>query len=66
MAKNHTDEYSFYFLLEWDDGQSVQCSLEGQYKADIPWCDIYAQNPDADCISLEGIGRNYWPYDYTN
>ena len=59
MPKNHSDEYSFHFLIEWDDGQQVQQSLDGQYKADVPWCDIHAQNPDADSITLESIGNNY-------
>ena len=56
---NHYDEYSFHFLLQWDDGQEVQQSLEGQYKRDIPWQEIHSQNPDADHIELESIGRNY-------
>jgi hypothetical protein len=56
---NHEDEYSFHFLIEWDDGQEVQQTLDGQYKRDIPWHDIYAQNDDAESITLEGISKNY-------
>lgn len=57
--KNQHDKYSFHFLLQWDDGQEIQQSLDGQYKRDIPWGDIHAQNPDADHISLEGVSDNY-------
>jgi hypothetical protein len=64
MAKNHNDEYSFHFLIEWEDGQEVQQSLDGQYKSEVPWSEIHAQNPDADLISLEGVGRNYQPLKY--
>jgi|SaaInlStandDraft_1057018.scaffolds.fasta_scaffold168770_3 hypothetical protein len=59
MSKNHYDEYSFHFLIEWDDGQQVQQSLDGAYKRDVPWCDIHAQNDDADSITLESISKNY-------
>ena len=57
--KNHYDEYSYHFLIEWDDGQELQQSLDGQYKTEVPWCDIHAQNDDADSITLEGISKNY-------
>ena len=56
--RNRDDEYSFHFLIEWDDGEEIQQSLDGQYKADVPWCEIHAQNDDADSITLEGISRN--------
>tara|TARA_R110001632_G_scaffold206952_1_gene330909 strand:+ start:1128 stop:1337 length:210 start_codon:yes stop_codon:yes gene_type:complete len=56
---NHDDEYSFHFLIQWDDGQELQQSLEGQYKRDVPWQEVWSQNPDADNIELESIGRNY-------
>ena len=57
--RNHDDEYSFHFLLQWDDGQELQQSLDGQYKMDVPWQEIWLQNPDADSIMLEGICKNY-------
>ena len=58
MAKNHEDEYSSHFLIEWDDGQSIQASYDHQYKADVPYCQVCAEYDDADII-LEGISKNY-------
>ena len=57
--KNRIDEWGFNFLLEWDDGQEMQVTLDGQYKDEIPWHQIHAENPDANNITLESIGRNY-------
>ena len=59
MARNKDDKYSFHFLVEWDDGQQVQVSLDGQYKKDVPWYQVHAENDDADMITLEGISDNY-------
>jgi hypothetical protein len=63
MPKNHEDEYSYHFSIEFEDGQELSESIESRYKNREE--EAYASGQvsmvyhDALNITLDSVGRNY-------
>ena len=61
--KNHEDEYSYHFSIEFEDGQELSESIDARYKnSDEESCalgQVSMMYQDALNITLDGVERNY-------
>jgi hypothetical protein len=65
MAKNHEDEYSYHFTIEYEDGQEWTESIDSRYKNKVD--EDYArgrvhmmyQEETVSNITFDGVSRNY-------
>jgi hypothetical protein len=63
MSRNHEDEYSYHFLIEFEDGQKLTESIDSRYKniAEGAYAmgQVCMMHQDASNVTLERVGRNY-------
>ena len=61
--KNHEDEYSYHFSIEFEDGQELSESIESRYKnseeESHALSQVFMLHQDASNINLDGVRRNY-------